>query len=57
MEGTIFAPALEGMKHVKSEDGVMLTKQFLHVCKLILPVLGNSSRRYSFVYFHITYTL
>ncbi|EYU46427.1 hypothetical protein ABFS82_04G043500 [Erythranthe guttata] len=39
MEGTIFAPALEGMKHVKSEDGVMLTKPFLDVCKLIIPVI------------------
>ncbi|KAL3647717.1 Glycolipid transfer protein 1 [Castilleja foliolosa] len=41
MEGTVFAPALEGMKHVKSEDGVMLTKPFLDVCKLILPVIDK----------------
>ena len=41
MAGTIFTPSLEGMKHVKSEDGEMLTKHFLDVCKLILPVLGN----------------
>ncbi|KAK4492463.1 hypothetical protein RD792_003272 [Penstemon davidsonii] len=39
MEGTVFAPALEGMKHVKSENGVMLTKPFLDVCKQILPVI------------------
>ncbi|PIN00201.1 Glycolipid transfer protein [Handroanthus impetiginosus] len=39
MEGTVFTPALEGMKHVKSEDGVMLTKPFLEVCKHILPVI------------------
>ncbi|KAI3449798.1 hypothetical protein Pfo_006463 [Paulownia fortunei] len=39
MEGTVFTPALEGMKHVKSEDGVMLTKPFLDVCRLILPVI------------------
>ncbi|KAI6693573.1 hypothetical protein NL676_021283 [Syzygium grande] len=39
MEGTIFAPSLEGMKHVKSEEGEMLTKPFLDVCKLILPVI------------------
>lgn len=32
MEGTVFASALEGMKHVKSEEGEMLTKQFLEVC-------------------------
>ncbi|KAL0435575.1 UNVERIFIED_CONTAM: Glycolipid transfer protein 1 [Sesamum radiatum] len=41
MEGTIFAPALEGMEHVKSADGVMLTKPFLDVCKLILPVIDK----------------
>ncbi|XP_073050994.1 glycolipid transfer protein 1 [Primulina eburnea] len=39
MEGTVFAPALEGMNHVKTEEGVMLTKQFLDVCKLIIPVI------------------
>ncbi|WOL16742.1 glycolipid transfer protein 1 [Canna indica] len=41
MEGTVFTPSLEGMKHVKSENGVMLTKPFLEVCKLILPVLDK----------------
>ena len=41
MAGTVFTPSLEGMKHVKSENGVILTKPFLDVCKLILPVLGN----------------
>ncbi|TMX05567.1 hypothetical protein EJD97_016674 [Solanum chilense] len=39
MEGTVFAPALEGIKHVKSEEGVMLTKTFLDVCKHILPII------------------
>ncbi|XP_042012753.1 glycolipid transfer protein 1-like isoform X2 [Salvia splendens] len=39
MEGTVFRPALEGMQHVKSEDGIMLTKPFLDVCNLILPVI------------------
>lgn len=39
MEGTVFGPALEGMNHVKSLEGVMLTKQFLDVCKLIIPVI------------------
>lgn len=39
MEGTVFAPSLEGMKHVKSEEGEMLTRPFLDVCKLILPVI------------------
>lgn len=41
MEGTLFSPSLEGMKHVKSEQGEMLTKPFLEVCKLILPVLDK----------------
>ncbi|KAI4303975.1 hypothetical protein MLD38_039550 [Melastoma candidum] len=41
MEGTIFTPSLEGMKHVKSEEGEMLTKPFLDVCKLILPVIDK----------------
>ncbi|XP_043703272.1 glycolipid transfer protein 1-like [Telopea speciosissima] len=39
MEGTVFTPSLEGMKHVKSEDGELLTKPFLDVCKFILPVI------------------
>ncbi|PHU16291.1 Glycolipid transfer protein 1 [Capsicum chinense] len=39
MEGTVFTPALEGIKHVKSEEGVMLTKPFLDVCKHILPII------------------
>lgn len=43
MEGTVFTPALEGMKHVKSEQGDMLTKPFLEVCKQILPVIGEYS--------------
>lgn len=39
MEGTVFTPALEAMKSVKSEEGEMLTKPFLEVCKQILPVI------------------
>ncbi|WJZ87363.1 hypothetical protein VitviT2T_006748 [Vitis vinifera] len=41
MEGSVFTPSLEGMKHVKSETGEMLTKPFLDVCKLILPVIDK----------------
>ncbi|GAV76046.1 GLTP domain-containing protein [Cephalotus follicularis] len=41
MEGTIFGPSLEGMQHVKNEEGLMLTKPFLDVCKLILPVIDK----------------
>lgn len=40
MEGTVFVPALEGMKRVKAEGGEMLTKEFLEVCKHIMPVIG-----------------
>ncbi|XP_057479567.1 glycolipid transfer protein 1-like isoform X2 [Actinidia eriantha] len=41
MKGTVFAPALEGMNHVKSEEGEMLTKPFLDVCKQLLPVIDK----------------
>ncbi|OAY67410.1 Glycolipid transfer protein 1 [Ananas comosus] len=41
MEGTVLRPSLERMKMVRSEEtGEMLTEPFLHVCKLILPVVG-----------------
>ncbi|XP_043691723.1 glycolipid transfer protein 1-like [Telopea speciosissima] len=49
MEGTVFTPCLEGMKHVKSENGEMLTKPFLEVCKLILPVLDKFGAAMSLV--------
>jgi len=39
MEGTVFAPALEGIKNVKSEEGEILSQPFLEVCKQILPVI------------------
>ena len=42
MAETVFTPCLEGMKHVRSESGAVLTKPFLDVCKQILPVLGTS---------------
>ena len=41
MEGTVFTPSLERMKHVRSEQGKMLTKPFLDLCKTLLPVIGN----------------
>ncbi|PQQ18073.1 glycolipid transfer protein 1 [Prunus yedoensis var. nudiflora] len=41
MEGTVFAPALEGFKTVKSDAGEILTKPFLEVCKQILPVIDK----------------
>ncbi|KAK7243110.1 hypothetical protein RIF29_37895 [Crotalaria pallida] len=41
MEGTFFAPALEELEHVKSEQGEILTKPFLDVCKKMLPILDK----------------
>ncbi|KAK8548647.1 hypothetical protein V6N13_054575 [Hibiscus sabdariffa] len=41
MEGSVFTPSLEGMKHIKSPEGEMLAKPFLDVCKLILPVIDK----------------
>ncbi|EOY06096.1 Glycolipid transfer protein 1 isoform 4, partial [Theobroma cacao] len=41
MEGTVFTPSLEGMQHIKSPQGEMLTKPFLEVCKLVLPVIDK----------------
>ncbi|KAJ4785492.1 hypothetical protein LUZ62_036738 [Rhynchospora pubera] len=49
MAGTVFTPSLEGMKSVKSENGVILTKPFLEVCKLILPVLDKFGSAMSLV--------
>lgn len=37
---TVFGPALELMKSVKSSEGEMLTKPFLDVCRNVLPVIG-----------------
>lgn len=41
MEETVFTPAIEGMKHMKSDHGDILTKPFLDVCKMLLPILGQ----------------
>ncbi|KAI4368415.1 hypothetical protein MLD38_016973 [Melastoma candidum] len=41
MEGTIFTPSLEEIKRVKSDKGDILTKPFLDVCKMILPVIDK----------------
>lgn len=49
MEGTVFTPCLEGMKHVKSEQGEILSKPFLEVCKLILPVIDKFGAAMSLV--------
>ncbi|KAH9617605.1 hypothetical protein KSS87_022557 [Heliosperma pusillum] len=39
MAETVFTPALEGIKVVKSENGEILAKPFLDACKHILPVI------------------
>ncbi|GLT76895.1 hypothetical protein SLA2020_485290 [Shorea laevis] len=41
MAGSVFTPSLEEMKHVKSPEGQMLTKPFLDVCRMILPVIDK----------------
>lgn len=38
---TVFGPALELMKSVKSPEGEMLTKPFLDVCRNVLPVIDK----------------
>ncbi|XP_010522469.1 PREDICTED: glycolipid transfer protein 1 [Tarenaya hassleriana] len=41
MEGSVFTPCLGAIKHVKTEQGEMLTKPFLELCKMILPVIDK----------------
>ncbi|OIW21323.1 hypothetical protein TanjilG_32136 [Lupinus angustifolius] len=42
MEGTtVFAPAIEGIKTVKSDQGEIMSQPFLEVCKHILPVIDK----------------
>ncbi|GAB4830069.1 hypothetical protein Ancab_019709 [Ancistrocladus abbreviatus] len=41
MEGNVFTHALEGIKHIKSEEGAILTKPFLDVCKHLLPLIDS----------------
>nr|GMD75885.1 glycolipid transfer protein 1-like [Ipomoea batatas] len=41
MEGTLFSPALEGLKLLKCERGDIQTKPFLDVCKFVLPILDK----------------
>ncbi|KAK9281466.1 hypothetical protein L1049_004369 [Liquidambar formosana] len=41
MEGTVFTAFLDGMAHVKNEEGEVLTKPFLDACKHILPVIDQ----------------
>lgn len=49
MEGTVFTPSLEGIKSVKSNEGEILTKPFLDVCKLVLPVIDKLGAAMSLV--------
>ncbi|XP_073287975.1 glycolipid transfer protein 1-like [Primulina huaijiensis] len=41
MAENVFIPCLEGIQHVKCEQGDMLTKPFLDLSKLILPILDK----------------
>ncbi|KAK9733764.1 hypothetical protein RND81_04G090700 [Saponaria officinalis] len=41
MEGNLFSRALEALKHVKTEEGNTLTKPFLDLCKLLLPLIDS----------------
>ncbi|KAL7105534.1 hypothetical protein ACP275_07G050600 [Erythranthe tilingii] len=41
MGETVFTACLEGIQSIKCEQGDMLTKPFLDVCKLILPLLDK----------------
>lgn len=40
MGTTVFTPSLEGIKVVRSEEGHLLAKPFLQMCKNVLPVVG-----------------
>lgn len=40
MEENIFTRALEAAKHIRSEDGAILTEPFLDLCKHLLPLVG-----------------
>ncbi|KAK2973882.1 hypothetical protein RJ640_013936 [Escallonia rubra] len=41
MEATVFTPALDGLKLVKSDQGELLTKPYLDVCKMLMPILDK----------------
>ncbi|KAL5555844.1 hypothetical protein UlMin_038080 [Ulmus minor] len=41
MPGTVFTPALEGLKLVRDKNGKILTKRFSEICKDILPLLDK----------------
>jgi hypothetical protein len=42
-EGTLLDAAVEVMQYVKSEEGEMLTKPFLEVCRLHLSFIGTTT--------------
>ncbi|CAN6462084.1 unnamed protein product [Victoria cruziana] len=41
MGTTVFTPSLEGIKVVRSEEGHLLAKPFLQMCKNVLPVVDK----------------
>jgi hypothetical protein len=53
MEGSVFAPALKELQHVKSDQGEILTKRFLDACRHILPVIDKFGAAMTLVKFDI----
>uniref|UniRef100_A0A803LA61 Glycolipid transfer protein domain-containing protein n=1 Tax=Chenopodium quinoa TaxID=63459 RepID=A0A803LA61_CHEQI len=41
MEGNVFTRAVEGVKLIRSEEGIILTKPFLDLCRLLLPLIDK----------------
>ncbi|KAJ8449159.1 hypothetical protein Cgig2_027161 [Carnegiea gigantea] len=41
MEENIFTRALEAVKHIRSEEGAILTEPFLDLCKHLLPLVDK----------------
>ena len=52
MAETVFSPALEEMKHCKSDEDQTLTEPFLQLCKRILPLIGKL-RSFSNLFFFL----
>ncbi|KAK7284135.1 hypothetical protein RJT34_18875 [Clitoria ternatea] len=49
MKYSVLSTALEGLERVRSEEGKILTKPFLDVCKSLLPILDSLGGAFSFV--------
>ncbi|XP_021855048.1 glycolipid transfer protein 1-like [Spinacia oleracea] len=49
MEGNVFTRAIEGVKNIRSEEGTILTKPFLDLCRLLLPLIDKFGSQMSCV--------